>query len=168
MSVQPISRVLSNDLLFGRSFLLGYDHSDPLAAYPRRLDRGGHTPRRLFGLAPTGVYRATCVTTCAVSSYLAVSPLPDPACGLAIGGLFSVVLSVVLRRPDVIWRPVLWSPDFPRLYGYRSRRDHPAAHPQYSLSVEVFPIGIALQLSNLDSRSCPPNGTVLCVIECAI
>ena len=98
----------------GRSFLLGYDRSDPLAAYPRRLDRGGSTPRRLFGLAPVGVYRAARVTTCAVSSYLAVSPLPDPAQALAIGGLFSVALSVASRRPDVIWRLVLWSPDFPR------------------------------------------------------
>ena len=65
----------------GRSFLLGYDCSDPPAAYPRCLHRGGTTPHRLFGLAPAGVYRAIRVATYAVSSYLAVSPLPDPACG---------------------------------------------------------------------------------------
>ena len=29
------------------------------------------------------------------------------------GGIFSVALSVGLRLPDVIWHPVLWSPDFP-------------------------------------------------------
>ena len=29
------------------------------------------------------------------------------------GGLFSVALSVGFRLPDVIWHPVLWSPDFP-------------------------------------------------------
>ena len=32
----------------------------------------------LFGLAPDGVYRAVRVATSAVSSYLAVSPLPVP------------------------------------------------------------------------------------------
>jgi len=32
--------------------------------------------RRLFGLAPTGVYHAATITDRAVSSYLAVSPLP--------------------------------------------------------------------------------------------
>ncbi len=33
-------------------------------------------PHRLFGLAPTGGYRATAVTSRAVGSYPAVSPLP--------------------------------------------------------------------------------------------
>jgi hypothetical protein len=37
---QPVSRVLS-DCSSGRSFLLGGDHSHPLAAYPRCLRRGG-------------------------------------------------------------------------------------------------------------------------------
>jgi hypothetical protein len=31
----------------------------------------------------------------------------------AIGGSFSVALSVASRRPGVIWRLALWSPDFP-------------------------------------------------------
>ena len=35
------------------------------------------TPRRLFGLAPTGGYRATTVTSGAVGSYPTVSPLPS-------------------------------------------------------------------------------------------
>jgi len=30
-----------------------------------------------------------------------------------IGGIFSVALSVDFHLPDVIWRFVLWSPDFP-------------------------------------------------------
>jgi hypothetical protein len=34
------------------------------------------TPRRLFGLAPTGGYRAAAVTSGAVGSYPTVSPLP--------------------------------------------------------------------------------------------
>ena len=36
------------------------------------------TPRRLFGLAPTGGYRAAAVASAAVGSYPTVSPLPRP------------------------------------------------------------------------------------------
>jgi len=36
------------------------------------------TSRRLFGLAPAGVYPAASVTSRAVSSYLTFSPLPSP------------------------------------------------------------------------------------------
>jgi hypothetical protein len=39
------------------------------------------TPRRIFGLAPTGGYRATAVTSGAVGSYPTVSPLPCVATG---------------------------------------------------------------------------------------
>ncbi len=52
----------------------------------------------LFGLASGDAYRASDVTTTAVGSYPAVSPLPDPQrqdlhlIASAIGGLFSVVL----------------------------------------------------------------------------
>ena len=45
--------------------------------------------RRIFGLAPAGVYRAVRVATNAVGSYPTVSPLPPED-----GGLFSVALSV--------------------------------------------------------------------------
>jgi len=69
------------------------------------------TPRRLFGLAPTGGYRATTVAGRAVGSYPTVSPLPPAETD---GGLFSVALSVALRRPGVTWRSTLWSSDFPR------------------------------------------------------
>lgn len=31
------------------------------------------------------------------------------------GGLLSAALVVGFRRPDVIWHPALWSPDFPPL-----------------------------------------------------
>jgi len=67
----------------------------------------------LFGLAPDGVYRAVRVATNAVSSYLAVSPLPDPDRNQFIGGLFSVALSIASRRPVVNRHPALRSPDFP-------------------------------------------------------
>ena len=49
----------------------------PLAAYPRLVLSVWVTPRRLFGLAPTGGYRATAVAGGAVGSYPTVSPLPD-------------------------------------------------------------------------------------------
>ena len=51
-------------------------------------------PRRLFGLAPAGVYPAVTVTGNAVRSYRTFSPLPDPTRTLAVGGVFSVALSV--------------------------------------------------------------------------
>ena len=66
-------------------------------------------PRRLFGLAPIGGYRATAVTSGAVGSYPTFSPLPAET-----GGIFSVALSVASRRPGVTWQSTLWSSDFPR------------------------------------------------------
>jgi hypothetical protein len=65
----------------------------------------------LFGLAPDGVWPAATVAGRAVSSYLAISPLPDPL--RAIGGVFSVPLSVASRRPAVSRHLALRSPDFP-------------------------------------------------------
>ena len=55
----------------------------------------------------------------AVVSYTTVSPLPvrpTKTVG-AIGGLFSVALSIALRRPAVSRHPALWSSDFPRVVG---------------------------------------------------
>ena len=66
----------------------------------------------LFGLAPDGVCNALIVASMAVRSYRALSPLPD---NKVIGGLLSAALVVGSRRPDVIWHPALWSPDFPPL-----------------------------------------------------
>jgi len=89
------------------------------------------TPRRLFGLAPTGGYRATTVTSGAVGSYPTVSPLPFPRARARVpGGLFSVALSVAFRRPGVTWQSTRWSSDFPRALD-RSKlrpwtRDHPS------------------------------------------
>ena len=50
------------------------------------------------------------VTNDAVRSYRTISPLPNE-----LGGIFSVALSVDLRRPGVTWHLALWSPDFPPL-----------------------------------------------------
>lgn len=66
----------------------------------------------LFGLAPSGVYPATDITTSAVCSYHAISPLPSES-EETNGGIFSVALSIGSRLPDVIWHSALRSPDFP-------------------------------------------------------
>ena len=70
----------------------------------------------LFGLAADGVYPALDVAAQAVGAYPAVSPLPVRAKKHAIGGLFSVALSVVLPRTAVSRHPALCSPDFPPAY----------------------------------------------------
>ena len=48
------------------------------------------------------------------------------ASGEAIGGLFSVALSVGSPRLGVTQHPALWSPDFPQASGIPSARGHPA------------------------------------------
>ena len=63
----------------------------------------------LLGLAPDGVCLASDVTTGAVSSDLAVSPLPP----LREGRYVSVALSVGSPRPAVSGHPARWSSDFP-------------------------------------------------------
>ena len=41
------------------------------------------------------------------------TPFQPYLCPKAIGGMFSVALSVDSRPPGVTWRLALWSPDFP-------------------------------------------------------
>jgi len=47
------------------------------------------------------------------------------------GGIFSAALSIGSHRPEVIWHPALWSPDFPRRPEDMAtgRRDYPADFP---------------------------------------
>jgi len=66
----------------------------------------------LLGLAPDGVYLAPDVTTRAVSSYLAFSPLPRFVRDSS-GRYVSVALSVGSPRPAVSGHPARWSSDFP-------------------------------------------------------
>src|SRR6185436_2936967 len=72
------------------------------------------TPRRLFGLAPTG----GCRTTRSYQERGGLLPhrftLTRNALARTQGGLFSVALSVAFRRPGVTWQSALWSSDFPR------------------------------------------------------
>ena len=72
---RPISRVLSS--VATRTVIpLGMRSPALSSSLPAASLSGWATPRCLFGLAPTGVYQATTVTSRAVSSYLPVSPLP--------------------------------------------------------------------------------------------
>src|SRR5688572_15957206 len=65
-------------------------------------------------------------------SYTTVSPLPvQPLEGGAIGGLFSVALSVALPRPAVSRHSALWSSDFPRV-GRHCR------HSRSALASQIF------------------------------
>src|SRR5215213_1754372 len=57
-----------------------------------------------------------------------VSPLPVLPAG-AIGGLFSVALSVALRRPAVSRHPALRSSDFPRRHPKERRGPHSPPDP---------------------------------------
>ena len=114
---RSISRVLSRTTIH-----LGRLSPDASCSLPG--PGTGRTMGPLFGLAPSGVYPATAVTSSAVRSYHTFSPLPvtfppiAPFCGLTTGGkvtggIFSVALSVGSRRPGVTWHSTLWSPDFP-------------------------------------------------------
>ena len=62
----------------GRSFLSAHGRPYAPAAYPRRLCRDGHIPRRLFGLAPTGVYLPRAVAGRVVGSYPTLFTLAVP------------------------------------------------------------------------------------------
>ena len=125
---RPVSRVLSS--VTARTVIpLGAWSPTPSSSLPAASSSGRATPRCLFGLAPTGVCQAVTVARHAVGSYPTVSPLPVLQSSEAIGGLFSVALSVdTLRcRPGVTWQCALRSPDFPRALACSrpSGRQHP-------------------------------------------
>jgi hypothetical protein len=87
---RPVSRVLSvrsrADALVNRTVIpLGVQSPERSSSLPAARCR--ETPwsrrtvsRRLFGLAPAGVYRATIVADGAVGSYPTISPLPQCGC----------------------------------------------------------------------------------------
>ena len=65
-----------------------------------------------LGLARMRFTYALPVTSQAVSSYLAISPLPR------MWRYISVALAWGLPLPDVIRHPALWSPDFPHRFPF--------------------------------------------------
>ena len=89
---------------------LGRRLPDASSGLPERLAKRATSPL-LFGLAPNGVYHAISVTRDAVSFYLAFSPLPVPR--KAIGGMFSVALSLGSPLLGITQHSALWSSDFP-------------------------------------------------------
>jgi len=93
----------------------------PAAVIPlgRRLPAGSsdlpgssasHAIAPLFGLAPDGVCQPLVLpqARCALTA-----PFHPCLCLAAIGGVFSVALSIASRRPAVSRHPALRSPDFP-------------------------------------------------------
>ena len=80
----------------GQSSIWDECHHSPQAAYPNP-NAGAHTGF-LFGLAPSGVYLATIVTSRTVCSYHTISPLPQSR-----GGILSAALAVDSRPPGVTW-----------------------------------------------------------------
>ncbi len=122
--------------------------SRPVVAHRLKRPTRGSTaragPRRLFGLAPTGGYRATTVTSRAVGSYPTVSPLP--ACA---GGLFSVALSVASRRPGVTWQSALGARTF---LGPRSRRAATITPHQSLVHMENSSGGASVTARSCDRR----------------
>lgn len=102
----------------------------PLAAYPE-LERDGQPlapvwPCSQWGLSCRGrLRRARWALTPPFHPCLCGRPKPS-----AIGGLFSVTLSVASRRPGVTRHRALWSPDFPRAVPHgRPAASSPSAAP---------------------------------------
>ena len=121
----PVSRVLfrrrvapapAKVIPLGRPLLAGSSALTRTPCHGRsRDDRADHSRRCPYssllreGLATPPVTRLS-----RVGSYPTISPLPVPAPeGSAIGGVFSVALSLGSPRVAVGDLPVLWSPDFP-------------------------------------------------------
>jgi len=104
---QPVSRVLSWTIIrLGQSLLIGSSNL-PVPNAGRAIWEpiwscsGWSLPCRL--LLP----ETRCALTAPFHPY---QPAQEQA-----GGLLSAALVVGSRRPDVIWHPTLWSPDFPPL-----------------------------------------------------
>ncbi len=121
-----IPRVLWHPAPCGNSGPMAIPLGPPLltasSGYPQAQGRTAPAPRRerpLFALHRMGFTLPRTIAGRAVGSCPAVSPLPDPR--RAIGGLFSVALSIALLRPEFLRHPVLWCPEVPL--------DHSSGHP---------------------------------------
>ncbi len=105
----------------GRSFLSGCGRPHPLAAYPRRLVRGGPPLAAYLALLRLWFTLPPALPRVRWRSYPTFSPLPDPS--IARGPSAVCFLWHCQSRescchasscPGVTWQPALWSPDFPR------------------------------------------------------
>src|SRR5262245_45502754 len=105
------------------------------AAYPQ-LKRPGPGLAAYLALLRLGVT----VPRLVPDARWALTP-PCHPCPWMRGGLFSVALSVALRRPGVTWQSTLWSSDFPQ-HAHNRRRTAtiaPCRHPAGNLSVPRVP-----------------------------
>jgi len=103
---RPVSRVLSWAIIH-----LGMLSPAPSSDLPE--DIAGHDMVFLFGLAPGGVYQATCCYQLRGALLPHHFTLTCHTNESGTGGVFSVALSVGSRPPGVTWHLALWSPDFP-------------------------------------------------------
>ena len=156
---------------------LGFELPRTSSDLPEDLGRASRSPtfRRkpadifLFGLASGDAYHASDVTTTAVGSYPAVSPLPDPKpqdlrlIVSAIGGLFSVV--PVSDRSAWVLPSAL-----PMKSGLSSSSvTAPSDHPIFSLAPEYYKAGcpgFQARLANtspyfMDGRSASGTGRLV-------
>jgi hypothetical protein len=101
---QPISRVLSRTIIH-----LGC--MSPCTSSNLPGSSVGHAIAPLFGLAPSGVFRAAACYHPRGALLPHLFTLTDTA--NRTGGIFSVALSVGSRLPGITWHFALWSPDFP-------------------------------------------------------
>ena len=115
---KEISRVLSRAEALGSS-IWDDGHPTPRAAYPSSYAADRRSLCSALLLVGFVVPRPSPAR--AVGSYPTVSPLPVHRIAGAIGGLFSVTLSIASRRPGVTRHHVLRSPDFPRPADSRPR-----------------------------------------------
>ena len=106
----------------GQSFIWDVRRRTPQATYPEAMRT-----------TCAGQARCSPIWSCSRWGFPCRGRLPVARCALtapfhpylspkAIGGMFSVALSVGSRPPGVTWHLVLWSPDFP----LRGRSDRPA------------------------------------------
>src|SRR5256712_1332388 len=104
----------------------------PQAAYPQ-LERPGPGLAAYLALLRLGV----AVPRLLPGARWALTPPFHPYPWIQ-GGLFSVALSVALRRPGVTWQSALRSSDFPRYAIQPAHRDH---RPHPSRPVSYRPAG---------------------------
>ena len=132
---RPISRVLSWTVI-----PLGA--SSPIRSSNLPGPDAGSAMRSLFGLAPGGVCRAGLLpdSRCALTAPFHPCHAPGILSNTRpFGGLLSVALSVGSRRPGVTWHRALWSPDFPRHRGGRTRCDDATVWPTPPRAVYRLP-----------------------------
>src|SRR6476661_4484982 len=120
---------------------LGAQSPTPSSSLPVASWSGRTVPRHLFGLAPVGVYHAIRVTTNAVGSYPAFSPLPNVEschtrrfvfCGTGRRKLKSAVARVDLSCAQELPGNLSMEPGLSSISKLNENRDHPVSYASSS------------------------------------